>query len=161
MHQRKAANTPDKEEVKEESLFFPCAYNQTLIFPVGSPTSIQNNQFHEQFVFFPNSICFRGIWDIPGMRKAHVHGDEGNHQSFILRLLVRTGRDCWQLYWWLTQQVLDLVIPTGALCGSATITVNLFKVLCHPSDFNKTNSVIIDFLAVIIVSYLGEGLLEP
>lgn len=46
-------------QVKEESLFFACAYNHTLIFPVGSFNSIQTNPFHEQFffvVFFPNSI---------------------------------------------------------------------------------------------------------
>lgn len=47
--------------VREESLFFACA-NRTLIFPVGSPNSIQNNQFHEQLGFFSNSMIVFGVF---------------------------------------------------------------------------------------------------
>lgn len=62
---------------------------------------------------------------------------------------ITTAREgCWQLYWWLTQQVLDSVIPTGALlCGSA-ISGNIFKVLRHSLHHNQTKLVIMNlFLA--------------
>lgn len=92
-------------QVKEESLFFTCAYNHTLIFPGGSFNSIQTNPFHEQFFFrcfFPQfyvivSGCF---WDIPVMgmadskHKALIHKYRGSYMEMrgITSVL---SYDCW------------------------------------------------------------------
>lgn len=55
----------------------------------------------------------------------------------------RAGCDCWQLYWWLTQQVLDSVIPTGALLCGSVVSGGIFKVLCHSLHYNQTKLVLI------------------